>query len=327
MSMDAPNDIVAAMKEHNDFKVMKNGCGAMWSMCVDSRTTTKLVDSGACKQVVEALKQFGQDQSLAQYATGALQSFSVERGARKTLLDCDACPTVIQVMELHRSCGMLQKHGCKFLSNCSIAKEGDVRGNSYEVPTDAVRVVALALLNPEGSDSLLKEGCLALKNFIFDEKKLEALRQFHQIKQLQVLLEDLCQKDNQVAGQHARTVLKRIRARSTKVSASVRSKSSQNAASASSDSSLMKIKVVRNLSTMSVETETTAPSTISLESIAEESAADKEIDYRVRQKHLDDTSVNTGITEAITEDDGSVSTTMTKHIACTRGCYVEKQHG
>ena len=312
MLMDAPNDIVTAMKEHNDFKVMKNGCGAIWSMCVDSRTTIKLVNSGACKQVVEALKQFGQDQSLAQYATGALQSFSVERGARKILLDCDACRVVIHAMERHESCSMLQKHGCKFLSNCSIAKEGDVRGSAYEVPTDAVWAVADALLNPKGSDSLMKEGCLALKNFIYDEKKLEALCQFQKINQLQLQLDELCQKGNQVAGQHARTVLKRIR--STKVSASVRSKSSQNPASVGSNSSPTKIRVLRNPSTMSVGTAATAPSTISMESIEEESAADSEIGYPVGPKHLDDNySVSTGITEDVT-DASSVSTAVTKHI-------------
>ena len=182
MTSSAPSDIIHAMKTFPQaLAVQEKGCGAIWSLGVNTDNRVILVRLGACERVVMALREFSSVESLARTAIGALRTLSPELEAREAFKPLKASECTAHAMELHRSSVSIQRDGCAFLSNCAVNIEKQFVA---VVPLEELDAVVQAMQAHRKEVAVMAGGCFALKNYTYEQKNCRTLRQCDGIEEL-----------------------------------------------------------------------------------------------------------------------------------------------
>lgn len=178
----APEDIIRALKLHTqDASVQEKGCGAIWSLGVNSGFRIMLVRQKACEQIVIALQYFIATESLVKTAIGAMRTLSPEPEGRDIFQSVGAPKVVTEAMIVHRGCVSIQRDACAFLSNCAVNIEKQF---VTVVPQDELDAVVQAMANHRHESSVLHGACFALKNYTHEEKNCRTLRKCKDVNSL-----------------------------------------------------------------------------------------------------------------------------------------------
>ena len=182
MASSAPSDIMQAMKEFPQaLAIQEKGCGAIWSLGVNTDNRVILVRLGACERVVMALREFASNESLARTAIGALRTLSPELEARESFKPLKASECTVRAMEFHRHSVSIQRDGCAFLSNCAVNIEKQFVA---VVPLEELDAVVQAMQAHRNEVAVMAGGCFALKNYTYEQKNCRTLRQCDGIEEL-----------------------------------------------------------------------------------------------------------------------------------------------
>jgi hypothetical protein len=174
MQAGATESIMKALSNFSDsLLVQEKGCGAIWSLGVNSHNRVVLVRAGACECVVTAMQQFMRKETLVRTAIGALRTLSPELEARDAFKPLKASEVTAKAMMLHRSSVAIQRDGCAFLSNCAVNIEKQFVA---VVPLEELDAVVQAMANHREEVSVMQGACFALKNYTFEEKNCRSLR-------------------------------------------------------------------------------------------------------------------------------------------------------
>jgi hypothetical protein len=174
MQAGATESIMRALRNFSDsLLVQEKGCGAIWSLGVNSHNRVVLVRAGACERVVTAMKKFMMTETLVRTAIGALRTLSPELEARDAFKPLKASEITAKAMMHHRSSVSIQRDGCAFLSNCAVNIEKQFVA---VVPLEELDAVVQAMANHREEVSVMQGACFALKNYTFEEKNCRSLR-------------------------------------------------------------------------------------------------------------------------------------------------------
>jgi hypothetical protein len=174
MQAGATETIMKALRNFSSsLLVQEKGCGAIWSLGVNSHNRVVLVRAGACELVVTAMKQFMHAGTLIRTAIGALRTLSPELEARDAFKPLRASEVTAKAMMFHRDCVAIQRDGCAFLSNCAVNIEKQFVA---VVPLEELDAVVQAMANHREEVSVMQGACFALKNYTFEESNCRSLR-------------------------------------------------------------------------------------------------------------------------------------------------------
>ena len=174
MQAGATETIMRALCNFSDsVLVQEKGCGAIWSLGVNSHNRVVLVRAGACERVVAAMKQFYHKETLVRTAIGALRTLSPEMEAQDAFKSLKASELAAKSMMLHRSSVSIQRDGCAFLSNCAVNMEKQFVS---VVSLEELDAVVQAMANHKEEVSVMQAACFALKNYVFENKNCRTLR-------------------------------------------------------------------------------------------------------------------------------------------------------
>jgi hypothetical protein len=174
MQAGATETIMRALRNFShSLLVQEKGCGAIWSLGVNSHNRVVLVRAGACEQVLTAMKTFRHEASLVRTAIGALRTLSPEIEARDSFKSLKASEITAKAMMLHRFSVPIQRDGCAFLSNCAVNVEKQFVA---VVPLEELDAVVQAMANHREEVSVMQGACFALKNYTFEAKNCRSLR-------------------------------------------------------------------------------------------------------------------------------------------------------
>jgi hypothetical protein len=171
----APAKIMEALDAFPDSpSVQEKGCGAIWSLGVDSNNRVVLIRARACQHVVQAMASFISTESLVRTAIGALRTLSPEMEARDLLITLGVQKLVVESMVAHRQCASVQRDGCAFLSNCAV----DIAKQVVKVvPFEELNAVIQAMVCHKNELSVMQGACFALKNYTHQETNCRTIRQ------------------------------------------------------------------------------------------------------------------------------------------------------
>ena len=175
MMAGAPADILNALKLFPDnVSLQEKGCGAIWSLAVNTNNRVILIRRKACAQIVKALQTFIATQSLVRAAIGTMRTLSPDAEAREHFKNTGASKSTAEAMVVHRSCVSVQRDGCAFLTNCAVNIE---KQYVTVLPREEMDAVVQAMAHHRQEVSVMQGACFALKNFTHEEKNCRTLRQ------------------------------------------------------------------------------------------------------------------------------------------------------
>jgi len=182
MNLDAPKDIVKAMKNFSKSSVLQEvGCGATWALAIKVKNRHSFIRLGSCAIIMAAIDRFNTNESVVTSAIGAARTLSPEDEAREPLRLAEGPKMVAKGMRSHPTASIIQRDGCAFLSNAAVDMKAQY---VHVVPKDELETVVQAMQHHRQDAAVVAGACFALKNYTVDENNCRTLRKVENAMEL-----------------------------------------------------------------------------------------------------------------------------------------------
>ena len=172
-------ELVFALKNFGTSEnVQTKASSAMACVSGDSKARSVLVQSGACRLLVQILQAQTQkpgesSEEIVSAVVSALRGLSAEASARESFRLLMASNYICKAMNAHISSTTLQRDACAFLSNTSVNIETQ---EVFPVSCDVFQAMIDALRKHQTEDKVVSVACFALLNLTCEESNLRVLR-------------------------------------------------------------------------------------------------------------------------------------------------------